>query len=278
VIVYATEEGIALSEADRVGDTSKFYGGEAIRQRVAAINAIYREKGYAAVLATPEELFHSADTVVTGRALRELEAIDPWPSVRVRWKHAHGEDERVFRLRRRYRTAAFGTSTAEAEQFAHVVDQLFDWVEGHAWGRHHVRRGWLDVPDVRWEPVDRFPAEGASGPGGGAFRTQAAPSEQVIARRPPATGLDGMLLWLAASGRSWKETPAEIAVTAEHVYARTRAGSAFRIPRSALRTRMGDDDRDVAYVFGRRARLLLLGEDDCPVRRLLDAQLAAAAA
>lgn len=185
--------------------------------------------------------------------LRGVRAVDPWPAAEVAWIDVLGTPRSTVLRPREPR---------DRQELAARALALFD-VAGAALGPG----GWREAPEVPWEPAPALPADAE--PGGGAYRS-AGRAERVVARRPPLGGLDRMWRWL---GRSRRGAPdhRQVVLTDEHAYAEEHGGGVFRVPLSALRTRLGD--RDAVYVFGRRTQLVLPHRDGCPVRLALDARL-----
>jgi hypothetical protein len=210
--------------------------------------------------------------------LLEVEACEPYPALRVSWRTRGARaDERIFAPELTPIGRVFSVSRDARDRFAAIVTAVFDAIEDHAppGARLTVVRGWLDIPDAPWEEVDTMP-EGGSAEGDGVYRS-ASRGAGVIASRAAPTAFESLLAWLASSpDRRWRETPREISVTREHVYARMGNARAYRVPLEALRSRRGDRDGDLIYTFGRGTFLLLLHRDECPVRDALDARLARA--
>lgn len=128
-----------------------------------------------------------------------------------------------------------------------------------------VRMGWLARPSVAWEPVEALP-ERSDGEATG-YRSPAA--TPILARRI-ATSLEMLLAWLSGE----RDAPRELVVTPDHVYARRSSGT-WRVPLPTLAERIDYPPPQPVYVFGRRAKLLILHRDGCPVQATLDALLAA---
>lgn len=204
------------------------------------------------------------------RNLRVVEAIEPWPALRICWEQERVEDERTLSPPPR-RFGAGGPTRGQTQHEAMVVE-LLGLLKQKAPRRAELRWGWAGVSNQPWLRVDAMPEEAARGQG--VFRHHAGPSHLVAEREPP-TSFEAMLEWLASSpDRLWVDTPREVALTRDHVYARFARGVVRCLPRESLRERRGPADADAVYVFGRRTRLVLTHREGCPVRVALDAQLA----
>jgi hypothetical protein len=205
-----------------------------------------------------------------------IEACEPYPSVRVMWRtRGSSRDETIFAPERTATGRFFSVSRAARDRFASAVER---WVEAildekPTDSRVVVERGWLDIEHVEWEEVVAMP-DVTPEQDRGVYRSGSR-AEAVIASRSAPTAFESLLAWLASSpDRRWRETPREISVTREHLYARLRDGKAYRLPISALRARQ-EADGDVVYTFGRGTFVILLHRKDCRVRELLDRRLEA---
>lgn len=197
---------------------------------------------------------------VRWRDVVSLEPVAPWPQVLLEWDARSAGVSRM-------RLAAGGDPVV----FEDRVRELVDAARRHARSPEHVRDGWLAVPTVAWEPVERWPGEGVDEAAVG-YRTAPARPVEILARRPSRGGLHVLLQWLASSpSRPFAKMVKEALLTPKHLYVRRRDGTEARLPRAALRTRRGEDD--AIYVFGRRTEVLLGDRSGCPVCRRLDAQL-----
>lgn len=205
--------------------------------------------------------------------IRELKAVEPWPALHVAWSTKHLELDRTLVPSER----RFGSAGPTEAQLAHermVTDVIARLKANPRAASIAIDEGWAAFPVVPWTPVEGFPEDA---PGDGAFRT-AADADPVIARRAPPSTIETLLVWIASSpDRRLAETPGEVVVTRDHLYARFSDGRVRRLPRHILRTRKGPTDDDAVYVFGRRTRLVLPHREGCPVRAALDEQLAEAA-
>lgn len=201
------------------------------------------------------------EVLVPWQHLGLLEAVDPWPAVRVRWRQNGYPGDAFFRGR------------GDTEAFTARLEALFDHSQEQLGARAAkvIERGWLARADVDWEMVAAFPGD-APVSGSGAYRTAAAsrPSEPVLARREAPSTAERLVLWLSSTPETpWAEHVLEIVVTDANLYARRRDGTIARLPLWSLRTRLGG--RDGVYVFGRRTRLVLpQREAPCPVAQHLD--------
>ncbi len=205
--------------------------------------------------------------VVRWPELVRLEAIEPWPSIRVTWKHRHAKDG-----------AEFHPPVARAERFAEKVEGLFAHVARHE--PHRIVRGWLDVDDVAWREVESLPETGEpAGSGGGPYRAASAPiREKVVARRYASGALREIVRGMFRP--AWREVAGEVVITTEHVYVRRQNGRCLRLDMSHLRLgrRLPDPSDGIVYVFARRAELHVPHLDGCGVTRLLNQRLLEAGA
>ncbi|MFK7990787.1 MAG: hypothetical protein AB8I08_32505 [Sandaracinaceae bacterium] len=203
--------------------------------------------------------------------LETVAAVEPWPSLHVAWKTKHLTLDRTLSPPER----RFGDGGPTNAQRAHeemvltVVEQLRASSAASA-----VERGWTAFDVVPWEQTQEWPDDAEVGDG--AFRT-AADADPVVARRASPSPLESLLVWLASSpDKRLVNTPREVVLTREQLYARFSDDVVRRLPRDCLRARRGPPDKDAVYLFGRRTRLVLPHRDGCPVREALDAQLAEA--
>jgi hypothetical protein len=225
--------------------------------------------------------------VVRWRRLMELEAVHPWPRFRVRWGSMSKSDltptelamvsgplpgpgGQTFGPPGAATASVLSTSRLEPDGFAAHVSALFDHVA--RFKPTVIRRGWLDDPDVDWEPVSELPAAAGATSARGVFRSAAAPAPPIV--RGPPSAYEALLEWIASgSERPWSEHPREVRLTADHVYVLRRDRRIVRLPLSLLRARVGGVREDAVYVFGRRRGLLLTYRTNCPVREALDRRL-----
>jgi len=250
--------------------------------RVAAADLESTEKGIAIGARGSTPIADPFDTplmnavLVRWHDLLRITLVDPWPCFRVRWRTRGGKCE-----------DAFGPADGESEStFSFAVIRLVEATTRRS--PLLVSRGWLDVPDVDWEPVAALPVleQVVTRYEAGAFRTSARDVERqvvsVLARRGAPSTFDALLSRLHSSpGRPLARIPQEVLVTEdEDVYVRFRDKSCARIPLAALRVRIDvrsnafTEPDDAFYVFGRATRLLLLDRGKCPVAQLFDARLA----
>ncbi len=219
--------------------------------------------------------------VVRWYRLAELEAVHPWPCFRARWHpmrasemearsgpvqgaggHTFGPEKASI--------AGLLSPVVAPDGFAAQVSALFEHVARHK--PSAVRRGWLDDPDVDWEPAEALPDTAPSTDG--AFRS-AGDRSAVIVRGAPSA-MEALLEWLASgSERPWSEHPREVHLTADEVFVLRRDRSVGKLPLRLLRARLGSEREDAVYVFGRRRGLLATHREGCPVRAALDRRLAA---
>lgn len=203
------------------------------------------------------------------RHLRVVEALEPWPTLRVTWEEDRVEDHRTIAPPAR-RFGAGGPTKTQLRHEAMVVE-LLGLLKNKAPRRATVDFGWAGVANQPWLRVDAMPEEAPRGDG--VFRSAGGPS-RIVARRDAPTPLESMLVWLASSpDRLWVDTPREVVLTRDYLYARFARGSLRCLPRETLRERRGPSGDDAVYVFGRRTLLVLTHRDGCPVRAALDAQL-----
>lgn len=200
--------------------------------------------------------------IVGWRDLVALELVDPWPCIRVEWRHIGGVSYRVFE-----------PQDGEEEIFAQEIESLM----GHVvrFRPTCIARGWLDVPDERWELVSAFPSEDAHSVSRGVYRSvNLRQGERIVARRGRSVSLR---LWLErlriARGRPWCRYPRRVAVTEEFAYVERGDRSSWRLPLSCLRSRSSRADAAV-YTFGRRARLELPRQLGCTVEAELARRVA----
>jgi hypothetical protein len=161
----------------------------------------------------------------------------------------------------------------EREAFAERVAEAVAAARRRAPGAVHP--GWLAAPDVRFEAVRHYPGESPA-PSDGAYRSLAdAGASELVASRRALTAFEAFFDWLASTEAfPFREQPAAIAVTHDHVYVRERDGQARRIARAHLRAAIASRRAGTIYVFGRRARLLVPeGPAGEAVRGVLEAQL-----
>lgn len=202
---------------------------------------------------------HPQSITVRWRDLLRLEPIDPWPSLRVRYVGGDTACADTFAPRWRWRV----------DEFAAAVEALIEHASAHA--PAVVHRGWLDQPVIEWERVRELPG-GRVPLGPGAYRSATATGEPIVARRDAPTPFEALLQWTASTpDRPWRDHPREVVVTDEHVYARRRDRSAWRLPLSSLRAARGAPDGDAVFVFGRHTQLVLPARspEGCPVARAL---------
>lgn len=177
---------------------------------------------------------------------RRLEAVDPWPCVAITWS-----DGSIERVGPRWPSGA--------NAFERRVQSTFAALTARG---EQLDRGWLDAPQVPWEPADGLPFAA----GDGAFRASA----MGLARRPTCALFDRWVAWLATSTeRPLDDVPRRAALTERFLFIERFGGRVFRVPLDALRTQYRAPSADV-FVFGRRTRLVLPDGAPCAVRRGLE--------
>lgn len=213
-----------------------------------------------------EERIHWLPYVFDWAQIVELSAIEPWPALRIEWRHRRVVDHRVFEPRRTW----FKTEPNRWEQaWDAVIVELFERIE--ALGLPvSMNRGWAGAEHVPWIDDEHWPSDRDEGQGG--YRVDA--KRRVLATRSkPAPG-EFLLSWFGAGPRQpWRATPREVVVTRDHVHARMAGDRTARLPLSALRLRRGGKTDTGVYVFGRRTLLVLPFREGCEVRALLDGHL-----
>ena len=201
-----------------------------------------------------------------------VEAVDPWPGLRIHWKKGSEETSQTFHPVRLHQVLAFEPDGGEREAFAKVISELltaFEEVDVH-----RVGVGWRDAPHVPWALVERWPdAEG--GTEQGAYRTAHVP---IVARRGKPSSYEALLTWLASSPeRPWRDTAREMVLTSRELFVRHWNRKVYALPRDTLRTRLDgtwEGKRDSVYVFGQRTFLVVPYREGCEVAAALDHQLA----
>jgi hypothetical protein len=212
--------------------------------------------------------------LVRWHELRGLELLDPWPSFRLRWGGRGARGDATF-------TPHFHEDPRE---FVAALERLV--VAATERAPTVVARGWLDAPDVSWEPTDELPVATTpqTGPTLGVFRTPARdvspPEATVLARRKAPPTFEALVLWLRSSPRRPLDLlPREAAITADGMlHVRWRDRRCARIPVDTVRLRFSvpiDEEHspDAIYVFGRATRLLLVDRAHCEVAQQLDLHL-----
>lgn len=180
---------------------------------------------------------------------RSLEAIDPWPCIAITWS-----DGSVERIGPRWPSGADAFEARVRATFEALAS------DGQAAQLH---RGWLDAPQVPWEPADGLPL---SATGDGAFRASA----RGLVRRSTCTFVDRCVAWLATSTeRPRHDVPRRAALTDRFVFVERFTRHVYRAPLGALRAHYRAPSADV-FVFGRRTRIVLPDGAPCEVRRSLD--------
>ncbi|HJL20491.1 MAG TPA: hypothetical protein RMH99_32790 [Sandaracinaceae bacterium LLY-WYZ-13_1] len=185
--------------------------------------------------------------------LAHLEAVAPWPRIRVRTldhdltiRPGRGVDERVMGAQ---------------------VERIFDWAARRSDATREP--GWLTLPVVPWERAETWPTE-QKRLGDGAFRTAPGALDPLVAERTGPTPLERFWIWLSTGEPS---RDADVALTGRFVY-RRRAGRIERVPRDTLRSLHRSEDDDRVFCFGRSTKLLLLARPDpCPLVAGLEADL-----
>ncbi|MEM1418843.1 MAG: hypothetical protein AAGH15_28365 [Myxococcota bacterium] len=201
------------------------------------------------------------------RDLRVVSALPEWPSFEVCWRAGAGLRRETFAPP----APIFGAPEPEhAQRHESVVRALFADLQARGLRSLRLARGWTTHEDVAWEPAAGLPLAGPRTVGG--YRVPA--GSAVVAARSPGR-LASLRDWLSSSPeRPWGTMAREVVLTATHVYARFPDGSVARLPRRALRTRLGPVHEDATYVFGARTPLVLgWRRGGCAVRDALDRQL-----
>ena len=204
--------------------------------------------------------------------LMELSFEHPWPEWSIRFRSAGTVDTRHYRPGSGQRALGFGASDGQKARFEEMAESFLATVREHS--RAKVKVGWQAHPTVRWERVNDLPSQSLVGEG--AFRT-AASGPQIVAQREPKNPLQTIWAWFASSPeRRWRDTPRELVVTKDSLFARFWNGQAYRLPLAALRERRAHEDSDDAvFVFGRSTHVVLLDTENCPVDAALRRALAA---
>ncbi len=200
------------------------------------------------------------------RDLRVVEARPQWPAFEVCWRAGAGLRREVFAPPGRL----FGTTVpAHAARHAEVVRALFRDLASRSL-RVRLAPGWTSHPDVPWQPVASLPP--SRGITASSYRR---PADDPFVAARPARLLGSLRDWFASSPtRPYALMAQEVALTASHVYARFPDGRMARVPRRALRARLGGVHEDATYVFGARTRLALgWRRGGCAVRGAFDRQL-----
>jgi hypothetical protein len=225
----------------------------------------------------PDPFEHPTISAVLVRwhELRGLELLDPWPSFRVRWGSRGARGDATF--------APF--LHEDPHEFVEALERLV--VAATERAPTVVARGWLDAPEVPWEPTADLPVATMSqtGPALGAFRTPARttipPEFTVVAHRKAPPTFEALVLWLRSSPRRPLDLlPREAVITADGMlHVRWRDRRCARIPIDTVRLRFfvplgAEQSTDAVYVFGRATRLLLVDRTRCEIAQALDRQLA----
>lgn len=156
-----------------------------------------------------------------------VEAVEPWPALRIAWKTRHLSKGWI--LAPPSKRSGLGGPTRR--QLAHetMVVQLLEALSTHPRASDlELRLGWAALPHVHWAAAEAFPEETRRGEG--AFRRGAGPA-RIVARRPGPTPFGALLVWLASSpDRKWVETPGEVVLTREQVFVRVPRGVSAASP------------------------------------------------
>ena len=227
------------------------------------------------------------DTLVPWEEVLQLEAVQPWPSLRVRWRPADGvaEREQVHHPRGPRGPLPRTAPSVEAMETAgRHVEELFAWLrEARPELAERIVPGWTELVDTPWERTEGLPKGRPAG--GGAYRTSGRSrrvvGQRVVARRPRPNVTELLLAWVTMSKhKPWKETLREAVMTDDHLYVELWDRTTWRLPLSALTTRVDDAgaSSDAVYVFGKRTFLVLTERRGDEVTRRLDLLLASRAA
>jgi hypothetical protein len=213
--------------------------------------------------------------VLTWEEVRRIRLVEPYGSVEIESRFENVLQREVVRAPR----------PALLEPFASLV---LDFVAAAQLHRPQaLREGWDQHAAVPWEPTAGMPTDPLDSPGG-AYRAPLRP-ELVVAARTGArlgervrrilrsdsverkTEEGSFEHLLAQQSLPWAVYGDEVAVTHDHVYARSPRGP-MRIALDTLRRRI-DLPQLRLYLFGRRSLLLLAGRTRCVVQEALDARL-----
>jgi len=227
------------------------------------------------------------DTLIPWEEVALLEAVHPWPSLRVRWRPAGGAAlrEQVHHPRGPRGPLPRTPSSVEAMEAAgRHVEELFGWLrETHPDAAERIVPGWTDLMDTPWERTEGLPSGEPAGAGAyrRSGRSRRVVGQRVVARRPRPNVTELLLAWVTLSkAKPWKETLREAVLTDDHVYVELWDRTTWRLPLSALTTRVDGvgPASDAVYVFGKRTFLVLTARKDDEVTRRLDLVLASRAA
>lgn len=191
--------------------------------------------------------------------LYHVEPVDPWPSIALGWVD---------------RGAPYATVLTPREEetlaFAERVGELMDTCARRA--AHALARGWLDAPEVGWEPVESLPDEGEVAEMGG-YRAAPQASDPILAMRTIAPAAPRLLTWRWAQKTERRIEPRKIVLTQSYVYVRTRDERIVRIATALLRTARRTPAGERIYVFGRHTELLVVHAEGCELTAALDARV-----
>jgi hypothetical protein len=194
--------------------------------------------------------------------LYHVEPVDPWPSLAVGWIDASVP----------YR-AVLSPAEADADTFAERVASAIEACAQRV--PRATARGWLDVPELAWEPVDAMPGEREEGPAMRGYRMAPEAPDPIVAKRTLAVGGPRLFTYIAARLRRppRRVEPREVVLTRAFVHVRTSGGVKLRLPADTLRASRRTDDGDAVYVFGRNTELLLVHHEGCELTAALDARV-----
>ena len=254
VFIVATPELLAI-------DPGPFLNGGVLRGFCTSVDQAYSYLSMGLLDdAPPADRVHRCRWVMPWNDVKELSAIEPWPSMRITWKAGIRSDTRVLTPKRKWFRSG---PTAEEIQREEVLDALFDHIEVLGLDVPGDP-GWTAVQHVPWEEVDDWPQAQT-----GTYRT--AGVELIVASRSKPTSLEFLFAWWASGPRQpWKMTARDVVLTRHYIYAHLADDRKARLPLSALRDRWVSPRGDCIYEFGRRTRLVLPARDTCVVQHKLD--------
>ena len=276
--VITTDVGFGIHHAAAVSDRH-FVGWDGAATFLRSIAGSGADRGFAQAFlfsVTAEDakrrwLEIPLDLKLRWYELQELSLDHAWPEWSIRFRSARTVDTRHYKPGSGRRALGFDASGGQKARFEQLAESFLQAVRKYS--RAKVGEGWHAHPAVAWERVDEMPTTMVAG--AGAFRT-AATGPKIIAQRGPSGPLETVWSWLASSPeRRWRDTPKELVVTQDSLFARFWSGEAYRLPLAALRERRAPEESDDAvYVFGRSTHVVLLAGEGCPVdaalRRVLD--------
>ncbi len=186
--------------------------------------------------------------------LRELALLDPWPRFRLAWSYPGGSTSELVGPEQPADEAAFGSALERA--VAHVEKRAPE----------RVKRGWLDVPVVSWEPVSAMPVDERTLDMVAWLHASPVQLKERVRASRKRTSYEALLAWLTSrASLPWREQARELAVTDDHIYAERTDGTRHRLPLAALRLAFHNESEDQVFVFGRQTRLVLPSRMQCRV-------------